>query len=167
MLYKELGKSTGVAGYIFELEMAKEAILIMSFAAFFLTICYVAALKYITKPLLYGSLLLILVFGLCSSWWAYNNVAKYEGTDQLVFAQVFALVVCVMTVLYVICLCCQWRNIKLGATIMQVTSDYLTDNKIVAVLPFLSYFICVPILMIWMWSSTYIFSIGTPIFKAN
>ena len=70
----------GVAAYIFELEMAKEPILFMSIAACFLTIAYVAALKFITKPLLYMSLLLILVFGLCSSWWAYDNVSKYEGT---------------------------------------------------------------------------------------
>lgn len=147
--------------------MAKEPVLFMSIAAFFLTIVYVGVLKYITKPLLYTSLLLILVFGLCSSWWAYNNVAKYEGTDQKMFAQALAIVVCVITALYVVCLCCQWRNIKLGATIMEVTSDYLTDNKKVALLPFLSYFLCLPILMIWMWSSTYIFSIGTPVFEAN
>ena len=50
---------------------------------------------------------------------------------------------------------------------MEVTSDYLSDNKTVAVLPFLSYFLCVPIIMIWMWASTYIFSIGTPVFEAN
>ena len=55
--------NSGIANYIVEIKSAWKAMTIMVFGAFIITIIYLALLKWITKPLLYISLLAIFLFG--------------------------------------------------------------------------------------------------------
>jgi len=66
---KELDKSTGMVKYLVELGECWEILVGMSFASVFISLFYIYLLRCITKPLLYTSMLLILIlFVLCGAW---------------------------------------------------------------------------------------------------
>ena len=60
-IYKQLDEKYGFGSYIADLQRCWKAIAVMCFMTFVISIVYLGLLKWITKPLLYVSMLLILV----------------------------------------------------------------------------------------------------------
>lgn len=73
----------------------------------------------------------------------------------------------VLTVIFLVCICCMWKAIALGAAIMETASDFIGTNKRVVILPLLSYVFSVPIIMWWVSTSIFIYGLGNPVFKEN
>jgi hypothetical protein len=55
---------------------------------------------------------------------------------------------------------CSWKRVKLAATIIQATADYLTDVKRVMFVPVLLFFILAAFLTWWIYSGAHLFSSG-------
>lgn len=73
-MYKELNDSIGGFGnYINDINDAWFVMLIMAIVSFLVTIAYVWLLKYVTKPLLYSSLVLIFFLGCGTGFYAYSQ----------------------------------------------------------------------------------------------
>lgn len=78
-----------------------------------------------------------------------------------------AIVAWVVGAAYMICVCCCWKNISLGATIMECASQFVSQNLRVVTLPVIAYLVCLPVFIIWTACATYLYSIGTPMFAEN
>jgi len=66
---RELDKTTGVFKYIVQISEIYGIMIGCSFGTIFISLFYIYLLKCITKPLLYTSMLLILIFFvLCGAW---------------------------------------------------------------------------------------------------
>lgn len=66
-----------------------------------------------------------------------------------------------------ICVCCCWKNISLGASIMECASEFVAQNLRIVALPVVSYLIVIPVFIIWTGCAIYLYSIGTPMFAPN
>lgn len=71
----------------------------------------------------------------------------------------------ILTVCYMILVCCMWSAISLGASVMETASDFIGENKKVVFLPFFAYLMCLPILVWWTVTSIFIYGLGTPEFN--
>jgi len=169
-LLAELDKSTGMVKYLVELAECWEVLVGMAVATIFISIAYIALLKWITKPLLYTSIVIILLgFVLLGGWcWLKKNEfdpVLQENNYNAAFAG--AIGAWVIGGIYLCFIICCWKNIKLGAAIMEAASDFVTANVRVVLLPVLSYIVCVPTLCLWMFAAVYLYSIGKPEFEEN
>jgi hypothetical protein len=71
-LYKQMKESLGFGNYINDIKKSWVSLLIMVFGTFIITLVYIWLLKCITKPLLYTSLLVILVLGAATGYYAFR-----------------------------------------------------------------------------------------------
>lgn len=110
---------------------------------------------------------LILVFGLLAGYYAWMKVDEYKGTDNENYAMAAAIFIWVITGLYLIFLCCNCNNIRLGASVLMAASEYVNDNKRITLLPIFSYIFCLPVFFWWTISTVYLYTVGTATFKEN
>ena len=64
--------------------------------------------------------------------------------------------------LYICFMCCQWKNIALGASILQASSDFLSSNTRIILMPVFIYILMIPIAGVWLFSTVHLMSLGTP-----
>lgn len=127
-----------------------------------------------TKPILYGSLLLIFLFlgaitGLCFQ--NYDEIKKRddalglaETSDDEKVALAALVIAGLLFVCFIICLCCTWKAIALGAAIMETASEFIGQNKKLVFFPFLAYLLCVPVLLWWIVTAIFVYGLGEPVF---
>ena len=98
----------------------------MSFVTILVSIAYIWLLKWITKPLLYTSMLIILLCFLVLAAYGYVVAQEYEPkSDDWNMAMAGAIISGVIGLAYLICICCCWKNISLGASIMECASEFV------------------------------------------
>lgn len=140
-------------------------ILVMGFASMFITLIYMFLLKWITKPLLYVSLFLILIFGGLITVWCFLRMGKYpKESDDYKYSMAGAIVAGIITLLYVIFLCCNWKNISIGADIMAAAGDFVATCPRITLVPILCYLICLPVVAWYAATNVYLYSTGEPSF---
>jgi hypothetical protein len=72
-----------------------------------------------------------------------------------------------VAVLYAIFMCCCWKQISLGASVMKAASDFVASNLRIIALPVISYLIAFAFFAFWVIAAVHIYSIGTAEFKEN
>jgi hypothetical protein len=135
---------------------------IMCAGSFFIALVYIFILKWITKPLLYMSLLIILV-ALCA-FGAFVFMYQYTpnlSTNSQQWAYGSGIGIWCFAGAYLICICCCWKNISLGASIMEAASDFVSHNVRILALPVMSYFASAIFFVLWVFTAAFIYSMGT------
>lgn len=66
----------------------------------------------------------------------------------------------VVAALTVVCICCCWNNIKLGAALMIAASEFVASNTRIIATPILSFAICLVFFIWWVVSAMWIYSMG-------
>jgi len=174
-----------------ELSECWEGILYMSILSVVLAFVYIGLLKWITKPILYVSLLVILGCFVLLGLWSFNKSKdfklgdeqlwdkKYSNTnpkpemkpedysDNYYYAMYGSYVAWGIAAIYFICVCCCWKNIALGASIMEAASEFVTETIRILVLPPLAYIVSMVWVTFWLISAIYLYSIGEPEFRPN
>jgi len=132
-----------------------------------ITLIYIYLLRCITKPILYGSLLLIFLFLIGVTYYSFVIWSEVEDKESDDYKATLALfVVCaLLLVIYCVCICCMWSAIALGAAIMETASEFIGANKKVVFLPFFAYLAAFPIIVWWTVSAVYIYGLGVAEFK--
>jgi len=64
--------------------------------------------------------------------------------------------------LFLCCICCCWKSIKIGIAVYSATAEYVAANLRIFLLPLLAYFVCFIWLATWGVSAVFVFSIGEP-----
>lgn len=138
--------------------------LYMAAVAWVITFFYILILRWIAKPLLYVSLLLILVLFLALGGFCFLKARDEFDVDTRNGLYAGAVILWIFSLLYMVFLCCQWKNITLGASILQAASDFLTSNSRIVLVPVVIYVLMIPVLTIWLFSTIHIASMGTPVY---
>lgn len=68
----------------------------------------------------------------------------------------------VITLLYVIFVCCNWTNIAIGAEIMGAAGDFVATKPTIALVPVVCYILCLPVVAWYAATNVYLYSTGTP-----
>jgi hypothetical protein len=119
----------GATKYVVELGLCWEIVLIMAFGTFLISILYIVLLRWLTKPLLYLSMMAILIgFVVLGGWnWLkrseYDPVAESKNYD---FATSGAITAWVVGFFYFLLISCCWNSIKVGVAIMEAASDFVS-----------------------------------------
>lgn len=105
---EEMSKSMGnFARYTNDVVIAYPLIIIMVFVSLLITVAYMYLLKWITKPILYVSLLLVFIMGALITYWCFKKAQTYpEGSDDRSYSTGYGVVSAILTVLYVALICC-------------------------------------------------------------
>ena len=140
----------------------------MSGCTILISLLYIWLLKWITKPLLYVSMILILFCFLVLGAFCFLEMANYEpDSDNYKMAMAGAFVAWGVGLAYLICVCCCWKNIALGASIMECASEFVAGNVRIVTLPVIAYLICIPVFILWTFCAVYLYSIGEATYVEN
>ena len=161
----QLGQADNLAKYLIDFSNTWGLILVMTFAAFLITLVYVWSLQMLAKPLLYISLMTVLFLIIAMGGYSWYLKDAFEPTSNEYLGMFFgAILLWVVAILFVCFICCQWDNIVLAAAILEASSDYLSSHTRIVFMPVTIYFMMIPIIGCWMYSSAHLMSIGEPIF---
>lgn len=139
---------------------------VMVFAAFIITIVYLLLLRWITKPILYISLFAIFLFGALGGGFLYLQKDEYPPESESYYYMISGAVVCwVLTFIYSCVICCQWKNIRLGASVMEAAGHFVGANPRIGLLPIVTYMSFAPIVVWWLVTTVFLYSIGEPKYK--
>jgi len=166
-MVKKLDESTGMVKYLVQLGECWEIVLAMAGATIVISIFYIFLLKWITKPLLYTSMLLILIGFILLGGWSWMKKDEYDPDLQernYNLAMGGAIGAWVVAGIYLCFIICCWKNISLGASIMEAASSFVSGNLRILWLPFGSYIVCVPYIVYWVVTAVFLYSIGEPYF---
>lgn len=164
---EKMSESMGnFARYTNDVIISYPLILIMVFVSLLITVAYLYLLKWITKPILYVSLFMVFILGALITYWCFKKAATYpEGSDDQKYSQAYGIVAGILTFLYVILICCQWKNIKIGAEIMGVAGEFISTSPKIIITPFIAYFTMVPVTIWFTFSMVYLYSTGWPVWE--
>lgn len=141
--------------------------LMMAIFALIATIGYIWILKFATKPLLYSSLILIFLLGCGTGIYASSQADAFENKNSKEYAAAKAgsYVIWAIVALYCFFICCNWKAISLGASIMETASEFIVENKNIIYVPVIAYVTCLPIIIWWTASAVFIYGLGRPVFN--
>jgi hypothetical protein len=149
--------------YMVDIQESWKLIIVMGIASMIITLIYMFLLKWITKPILYVSLFLILIFGGLVTAWCVQRMQQYpKDSDDYKYSLAGACVAGIITLLYVVFICCNWKNIAIGADIMAAAGDFLATNPRIALVPLICYLLCLPIVAWYAATNVYLYSTGDP-----
>lgn len=169
-IYNNMNEKNNFGKYMADIAQCWQAIAGMCAATLVISVIYIFLLKWITKPLLYVSMLLILVFFILLGGWSWIQRTKYDPVTEeknFQYATIGAYVSWAVAVLYLLFMCCCWSNISLGASIMETASDFVTQNLRIVALPLMSYLCVIVFFIYWIYTAVYLYSIGEPEFEKN
>jgi len=67
-----------------------------------------------------------------------------------------------VAVIWLLLLCCCMNAIKIGIAVFETTSDYVTQNMQILVIPIISYVVTLVWFLFWLWGAVYVFAAGYP-----
>jgi solute carrier family 44 protein 1 (choline transporter-like protein) len=162
---QQFNEQANFAKYFAEIQSCWQTMAIMGAGTIFIAVVYIFLLKWITKPILYVSMFIILLMFILLGGWSWLKKDDYEPeSDDYKYAQYGAYVSWGIAAIYLLFMCCCWKNISLGASIMEAASDFVSQNLRVVLLPVIGYCVCVPFIVYWIVTAVYLYSIGEPEF---
>jgi len=159
----------GFGAYIRGIGESLPVLGIMALVTLIVTLVYIYLLRCITKPILYGSLLLIFLFLVGCTVYMFKVADGFEDkqSDDYKFAFGTFILFAILTAMFIVCICCMWKAISLGAAVMETASDFIGENKRVVFLPLVAYILSVPIVLWWTMTSIFIYGLGQPEFAKD
>jgi hypothetical protein len=134
----------------------------MAFGSLLITVLYIVLLRWITKIILYTSLVGFLIFGFAFAGW---NIWKYTqalpGSTDAKTALYIGIIAGVVTLIYLICLCCMWSAIALGASVIEACSDFVGSTTRLGLVPTITFLCYIPIFCWWVIGSVFVYATGT------
>jgi len=136
-------------------------LLVMAFVSAIVSFLYLYLLKWIGRPILYFSFLLILVLLVGAGVYAYVLSDDYqEGDSTRDILKYCAYGIWGLTVIYLLILLCCCSRIQLGLAIMDATSQFIADVTSVFTVPVVFFFLILVWTLFWIISAVYVFSVG-------
>jgi hypothetical protein len=142
----------------------------MAAATIVIALIYITLLRWFVKPLLYVSMILILVCFVLFGTWSFMKRSEFDATTQKKnydYATAGAGIGFGLAFLYACFMCCCWKNISLGASIMEAASAFVTSNIRIVFLPIVAYVISIAFFTYWAITAVYMYGIGTVKYQAG
>lgn len=150
-----------LANYFGDLATVWWLFLAMAGTGVVLVTLYMLLLRCFAKPILYISLCLILATLVGGGFYCFFSYSYYSESDKTrnIMKGMGILLWCLSGVYFVILLCC-CNRIRLGAAIMEATSDFVKDTFSIFTVPFIFFFIIGGWIVFWIISAVWLFSVG-------
>lgn len=135
----------------------------MAAGTILIALIYVFLLKWIVKPVLYVSMVLILVMFVLFGLWSWMKRAEFDAVTQKKnydYATAGAGIAWGLAVIYACFMLCCWDNISLGASIMEAASEFVTSNIRIIFLPVFAYIISLLFFAYWAVTAVYLYGVG-------
>jgi hypothetical protein len=165
-----------------DLKSGWKGILIMFAVSLGFALTYVFCLKWFVKPLLYLSMLMILLFFLLLGAWSWLKMKDFQSGDgispsnidpavyyknNIMYCKAGAAIAWTIAFIYFCFIICCWKNIALGAAVMETSSAFVGQNLKVLVIPFFTYIFVFLFLTYWILAAVWLYCIGEPQPKPN
>jgi choline transporter-like protein 2/4/5 len=163
-----MGSQDTLGTLIYDFQTNWIIIVYMFLITLVITLVYVYLLRWIAKPLIYISLVLIVLALIGGGGYLfYLTTLVEEGSTKQTSYYVGAGIIWVFSLLVIIFICCQWKNMQLGAAIFQASSDFLSSHSRLILMPLLNYVVLIPLIGAWLFFMLHVASIGTPVYVEN
>lgn len=166
----KIGSKDYLGSLIKDVQTGWPIIIIMSAITLAITILYIFLLQWLAKPMLYVCLFLFVggILG-AGAYLMYLFTTVAEGVQSpdgkgYLGGAISLWIVAFFVICFIIC---QWKNIRLGAAVLQASSDFMSSNQRLIFLPLINYFIMAPIVAAWLVFMAFLGSIGTPKYKES
>lgn len=167
-IYKYMNGQFNIGQYMTDLMESRMALIIMMVITLLIAIIYIFLLKWFVKPLLYTSMLIILLGFILLGGFCYMELGKLDekkDAENIKYLRIGAIVSWAIAAIYLCFICCCYKNIALGASIMEAASDFVGKNLRVLFLPVLSYIVSLIFMLFWVFTTAHLYSIGEPEYK--
>ena len=106
-------------------------------------------------------MLIIFICFVALAAYSYVIAESYEkDSDDWKMAMAGCGVSAIIAFIYMVFVCCCWKNIALGASIMQAASQFVSSTKRVVAVPVISYILVIPVFLMWTFCAVHLYSIG-------
>lgn len=130
-LFKLLDEQFSFGQYMADVVEASGALLLMMVVTFFVAMLYIILLRWFVKPILYTSMVLILVFFILLGGWCWIKRSEFDPAldyekrnyDYVTYGAITAWIIAGV---YLCFMCCCFSNIALGASVMQAASAFVS-----------------------------------------
>ncbi len=147
--------------YMSDLATCWWVFLVLGGITFVLSFTYLVLMRWFAKPIIYLSMVSIVVLLVGGGFYVYFIATKYEMGDNTRKAmQGMGILLWILSGIYLIILCCCWSRIKLGCAIMEASSDYVANTPSVLFVPLIFFVICGAWVVWWVISAIYVYSVG-------
>jgi len=122
-----MNKEDNFGKYMLDIQNCWKGMAIMAGATIVISAIYIFLLKWITKPLLYVSIVLIAIGFLLLGAFGFLHKDEYDKeSNNYKYAFYGGIGAWVVGAIYIVIICCCWTNISLGASIMEAASDFVS-----------------------------------------
>jgi hypothetical protein len=126
-----------------------------------LSFTYLVLMRWFAKPIIYISMVSIVVLLVAGGFYVFFIATKYDVGDKTHMAmRGMGILLWILSGIYLIILCCCWSRIKLGTSIMEAASDYVANTTSVLFVPIIFFFIIAAWVVFWVISAIYVYSVG-------
>jgi hypothetical protein len=126
-----------------------------------LSFTYLVLMRWFAKPIIYISMVSIVVLLVAGGFYVFFIATKYDVGDNTRLAmRGMGILLWILSGIYLIILCCCWSRIKLGTSIMEAASDYVANTTSVLFVPIIFFFIIAAWVVFWVISAIYVYSVG-------
>jgi len=126
-----------------------------------LSFIYLVLMRWFAKPIIYLSMVSIVVLLVGGGFYVFFIATKYDVGDNTRKAmQGMGILLWILSGIYLLILCCCWSRIKLGTAIMEASSDYVANTPSVLFVPLIFFVICGVWVVWWVISAVFVYSVG-------
>lgn len=162
-LFNDTVMNDKLTSYIADISYSWACILVCSFTAIVLGYLYLILIRYIGALIIWLSIALLQLSLIGGGVYMYMESDNYEeGSDYRDWLKYAAYAIWGVASLFLCCICCCWRSIKIGIAVYESTAEYVAANLRIFWLPLIAYIVCALWLACWLVSAVFAFSVGEP-----
>lgn len=164
--YEMIDYATGgrTSKYIGDVQECWGVIVGMAVATLLISFLYLITLRFCAGPLTYTALVILLLLQVAGGAWLYTESSNYpEGSTNQKTYFYCGIALFVIAFIYLICLCCCWRNIARAVGIVKATSKFSQQVPTIFAVPVVFFFVAMIWCLYWTASAMYLYSVGEPV----
>jgi hypothetical protein len=135
--------------------------LVLGGIAAVLSFTYLVLMRWFAKPIIYISMISIIVLLVGGGFYVFFIATKYDVGDNTRQAmRGMGILLWILSGIYLLILCCCWSRIRLGTAIMHACSDFVRNTPSILSVPLVFFLICGVWVLFWVISAVYVYSVG-------
>jgi hypothetical protein len=161
-LFQSYFGGASVASYVADIASTAHILAYTLGTAFLVGFVYMIVLRLCGGPIIYLSILFMILSTALGGYLLLEQARAMDAKDKYTpYYQYGSYVVFGLTFILTCCLCCNFRNIRIGVNVMKATSQFISGtSQVFLVPPVFIVFLCTW-LALFLWISVHLLSIGT------
>lgn len=147
--------------YISDIIATWQVLMITLGTAFVLGFIYLILLRWIVGPIVWLSIFLTIIALGGGGYFCYDRGMNLPETDKYKLHYTYgSYAVWGICAAFILCVCCNCKNIKIGIAVMKTTAAFIKDTPQIFLLPPIFGLLSLVWVIVWMITAVYIGSVG-------